>query len=1565
MLRLHGFSLHRLEISTYSKLLLLLFIQFGLKDVHCANLVIKIPENLSSDNSTYRLDYVPAHGHPPPNTTYVSRDIKDNIEFSEGLPGTKYDFYLYYTNSTVHDWLTWTASITTPPDPPTNLSVNVRSGKTAQVSWSPPTSGKWSGFKLKVVSLSEKTPPKIIGFTENPAGYALKDLTPGGSYQVQLFSVYDSKESVAYTSRNFTTKPNTPGKFIVWFRNETTLLVLWQPSYPASIYTHYKVSIDPPDAPESVLYVEKEGEPPGPAQAAFKGLVPGRAYNISVQTVSEDEISTPTTAQYRTIPLRPLAFTYDKASITPNSLRVVWEPPKGLSEFDKYQVSINVRRPGSSSTPITKSRDEPTYCDMSDGLEPGRTYQVLVKTVSGKVASWPATVNVTLKPLPVLDLNAVIDDKTGDLSISWKPDNTSYQDMYKISYVEIETLNGDSNQMFVDKTEYVLESLLPGRKYSINVQAVSNSMESNGTSIFQVTRPSSPIIEDLRPIEFGLNISWKSDVNSRQDNFEVIYSRNDTITEEPITVVTTDSKLLLEKLYPGAGYSIQVFAISHGLRSEPHDYFQAVYPKPPTNLTLEKTSNNAVLVKWEKPVGSIFTEYAIKYRTEEDKTWVRLPNIGTSLEAEVTDMVPGEKCMIQVNSVSYSVESAHPLHINHTIRPNPATYVATLVDAMNVTLEFPRPEGRIEYYLVTWRGLGAESASQELFTKNVTSDPEDKDKHVHILIDGLTPGVKYQFTIRTVSYGLESDVTSLSARTMPLIESEVLVVNNQQSTDSVTLRYTPQNSNHFDFYRFTLSEPAIPIIEKDANDTDRKVTFNNLTPGKLYNFTVWTVADSVLSTPIQRHDRLYPEPITRINATEITDTSVTLTWDSPRGEYNAFEVQYLTSELTLIQNITQYTTITIGDLKPHRNYTFTVIVRSGTESSVLRRSLPLSAIFQTHESKPGKAEKFHPIDVQPGDITFEWSLPNSEQNGVIRKFTISYAQEGSNLWLTQDFKAWEFHGVIKGLTPGKSYIFKLQAETKIGYGPENVWKQKMPILAPPRPSSQVVPTEVCRTSATIQIRFRKNYFSEKNGQIIYYTVIVAEDDSKNSSGLEMPSWRDVQAYSVWPPYQVLEPFQFFKNSSVEDFTIGEESCEGKAGYCNGPLKSGSTYKVKIRAFTTPDKFTDTAYSFPISTDQDNTPLIVGIIVPFLLVLGLCLTVFVLRSRRKNVRKTTESRNADNMSLQDSIVETSRPIRLENFAEHYRIMSADSDFRFSEEFEELKHVGREQSCTAADLPCNRPKNRFTNILPYDHSRFKLQPVDDEEGSDYINANYVPGHNSPREFIVTQGPLHSTRDDFWRMCWESNSRAIVMLTRCIEKGREKCDHYWPYDTLPVYYGDNISVTILNDSHYPDWSITEFIMCRGDQQRVIRHFHFTTWPDFGVPSPPQTLVRFVRAFRERVGPEQRPIVVHCSAGVGRSGTLIALDRILQSINHSDLVDIFGIVYQMRKERVWMVQTEQQYICIHQCLLAVLEGNESQLPLREIHHNQGFEGKASSSVQISFSSSVSDDEGIAESGM
>ncbi len=230
------------------------------------------------------------------------------------------------------------------------------------------------------------------------------------------------------------------------------------------------------------------------------------------------------------------------------------------------------------------------------------------------------------------------------------------------------------------------------------------------------------------------------------------------------------------------------------------------------------------------------------------------------------------------------------------------------------------------------------------------------------------------------------------------------------------------------------------------------------------------------------------------------------------------------------------------------------------------------------------------------------------------------------------------------------------------------------------------------------------------------------------------------------------------------------------------------------------------------------------------------------------RTPGDMRHGDNISLPDSVIETSKPVKLKDFAEHYRIMSADSDFRFSEEYEELKHVGREKPCGAADLPCNRPKNRFTNILPYDHSRVKLQPCDDDEGSDYINANFVPGFNSPREFIVTQGPLHSTRDDFWRMCWETNSRAIVMLTvRFIYYDKVLSYHsnmwhsrgstyfgrkrpvmiitFWTYVIL--YYKNNFSDVSRKDAK----SVTTIGLTKHNQSttEIFRYFYWCFFNEF----------------------------------------------------------------------------------------------------------------------------------------
>ena len=400
------------------------------QEVVAADLVIRIPGDLSHQDGFYRLDYRPPIGFPVANTTFRPAAISDVIEFSQGAPGTKYEFKLFYSNSTTEDFLTWRASITTAPDPPSNLSIEANSGKVATIQWEPPSVGGYSGFRLKVIPLSEPTKSvRAIVIREDASPFLLRDLTPGATYEIQLSTVYDSKESTVYISTNFTTRPNTPGRFIVWFRNETTLLVLWQPPYPAGVYSDYKVSIDPKDAEVSETYVGKETEPPGPAQAAFNGLIPGRAYNISVQTVSEDKISEPTTAQYRTVPWRPHNVTFDPKKIGPNSFQVSWSGPREITEFDRYQVAIGIRR----KTPQNIERSSPLRATFKENLKPGRTYQVVVKTVSGSVASWPATGNVTTRPLPVLDnIQKVVDQETKESAIVWEPNSGSEQDGYKV-----------------------------------------------------------------------------------------------------------------------------------------------------------------------------------------------------------------------------------------------------------------------------------------------------------------------------------------------------------------------------------------------------------------------------------------------------------------------------------------------------------------------------------------------------------------------------------------------------------------------------------------------------------------------------------------------------------------------------------------------------------------------------------------------------------------------------------------------------------------------------------------------------------------------------------------------------------------------------------------------------------------------------------------------------------------------------------------------------------------------------------------------------------------------------
>lgn len=274
----------------------------------------------------------------------------------------------------------------------------------------------------------------------------------------------------------------------------------------------------------------------------------------------------------------------------------------------------------------------------------------------------------------------------------------------------------------------------------------------------------------------------------------------------------------------------------------------------------------------------------------------------------------------------------------------------------------------------------------------------------------------------------------------------------------------------------------------------------------------------------------------------------------------------------------------------------------------------------------------------------------------------------------------------------------------------------------------------------------------------------------------------------------------------------------------------------------------------------------------------------------------------------------------------RSQRSDNNF-FGDFSEALKHA-------------NRPKNRYSNVLPLDRTRVVLFETG-APGTDYINANYVDGMYE-QQYIATQGPLKETAEDFWRMMWEQDSNVIVMLTKVMESGKTKCYKYWPGKKKSKTFGSItvslaakdsrehglVSRTVLLqyrrkvvDSESAEGGAEKFVV----ESREISHFQYKEWPDHGLPSSAATfrhLLHLVDAFHDGRG----PILVHCSAGIGRTGTFCAVHTITQKLDHHyntrphepPSFNIFETILLLRTNRVGMVQTKDQF---EFCYKAVLE--------------------------------------------
>uniref|UniRef100_A0A8D3C674 protein-tyrosine-phosphatase n=1 Tax=Scophthalmus maximus TaxID=52904 RepID=A0A8D3C674_SCOMX len=435
------------------------------------------------------------------------------------------------------------------------------------------------------------------------------------------------------------------------------------------------------------------------------------------------------------------------------------------------------------------------------------------------------------------------------------------------------------------------------------------------------------------------------------------------------------------------------------------------------------------------------------------------------------------------------------------------------------------------------------------------------------------------------------------------------------------------------------------------------------------------------------------------------------------------------------------------------------------------------------------------------------------------------------------------------------------------------------------------------------------------------------------------------------------------------FTLGDQLDYG--GFENRALEPGQEYVFFILAelnSTTGKMYVASPYTDPvIAPDSDPQPLDAGdgliwVVGPVLAVVFIiCIVIAILlykNSKRKDSEPGTKSllSNAEMMAHHPTDpVEMRRinfqtpgmsrthrikhfrmmshpPIPISELAEHIELLKANDNLRLSQEYESID-PSQQFTWEHSNLEVNKPKNRYANVIAYDHTRVVLAPIDGILGSDYINANYIDGYRKQNAYIATQGPLAETFGDFWRMVWEQRAASVVMMTRLEEKSRIKCDQYWPSRGTETY--GMIQVTLLDTMELATFCVRTLSLHKSgsSERREVRQFQFTSWPDHGVPEYPTPFLNFLRRVKACNPPDAGPIIAHCSAGVGRTGCFIVIDAMLERIRQERTVDIYGHVTLMRSQRNYMVQTEDQYSFIHEALLEAVACGNTEVAARSLY--------------------------------
>ncbi|BFG06427.1 receptor-type tyrosine-protein phosphatase eta [Drosophila madeirensis] len=571
-------------------------------------------------------------------------------------------------------------------------------------------------------------------------------------------------------------------------------------------------------------------------------------------------------------------------------------------------------------------------------------------------------------------------------------------------------------------------------------------------------------------------------------------------------------------------------------------------------------------------------------------------------------------------------------------------------------------------------------------------------------------------------------------------------------------------------------------------------------------------------------------------------------------------------------------------------------------------------------------------DTYNANATITWTLP-CKSNGNIEAFILDFTADRAA------HEKVEFRRIVppdtadrKGRMSYTETDLKPEYDYRVNVAVKNVdvdtlsdsatsqWQS--PAGLPARLGSDVVgqmrvsPNETSHPTRSAIVRLPADIQSSESGNITYIALLLSQ---KNCAGTPELGSALVNAASAWPDVQSYETAGgdgtaecIYQYQTTEErwnpntvsrergageeivFTIGEDKCPNGRRYCNGPLLADTQYHMVVRLFTK-SGYRDAALL------EFRTDAAIKVTLILISVCSCLLLAFVLGLAVLWVRKRMAWHRDSGQGIEDPFGN----VIAKNFAIFYAEVAKPE--KLAREFKEITVVALELSYSASELGCH--KNRYADIYPYDKNRVILDI--DAEGSDYINASFIDGHTRKKEYIATQGPKPESLMDFWRMILQYNVRVIVQVTQFREGNTIKCHEYFPYNLR------GLTVSVKSKESFELYDRTELTVVHdkyGLKEKVV-HFYFKKWPDHGCPEDPMHLIAFVKKVKSERRPSYSPIVVHCSAGVGRTGTFIGLDLIMQRLKSESKINIFETVKKLRFQRMKMVQTQQQYTFLYAC--------------------------------------------------